>query len=99
MSKEETQEIRQFQKEEEDNAEQEEAEVEEEEDKKSENESEEEVELEDTKEKKLKAGNEANKSSIKRRKSLYEGFDEKQDSISIPNIYSKVPLSLSVIDF
>ena len=52
-------------------AEQEEVEVEEE--------SEEEVELEDTKEKKLKAGNEANKSSIKRRKSLYEGFDEKQD--------------------
>ena len=77
MSKEETQEIRQVQKEEEDNAEQEE--VEEEEDKKSENESEEEVELEESKEKKLKSGNEVNKSSIKRRKSLYAGFDEKQD--------------------
>ena len=79
MSKEETQEIRQVQKEEEDNAEQEEGEVEEEEDKKSENESEEEVELEESKEKKLKSGNEVNKSSIKRRKSLYAGFDEKQD--------------------
>ena len=79
MSKEETQEIRQVQKEEEDNGEQEEVEVEEEEDKKSENESEEEVELEESKEKKLKSGNEVNKSSIKRRKSLYAGFDEKQD--------------------
>ena len=80
MSKKEEKEIVLRQKEEEDDdVEQEEVEGEEEEDKKSEGQSEEEVELEDAQEKKLKAGNEVKKSSIKRRKSLYAGFDEKQD--------------------
>ena len=78
MSQKEIQEIKLSKKEEEDDdVEQEEVEGEEEEDKKEE--SEEEVELEDTKEKKLKSGNEVKKTSIKRRKSLYAGFDEKQD--------------------
>ena len=46
----------------------------------SKEEEEEEIEIEEEpKEKKLKSGNEEKKSSIKRRKSLYEGFDEKQD--------------------
>ena len=79
MSKKEEKEIVLRQKEEDDDVEQEEVEGEEEEDKKSEGQSEEEVELEDAQEKKLKAGNEVKKSSIKRRKSLYAGFDEKQD--------------------
>ena len=80
MSKKEEKEIVLRQKEEEDDdVEQEEVEGEEEEGKKSEGQSEEEVELEDAQEKKLKAGNEVKKSSIKRRKSLYAGFDEKQD--------------------
>ena len=69
MSKKETLEIKKNQ--EDDEVEQEEVEVEEE--------SEEEIELEEPKEKKLKAGNETKKSSIKRRKSLYEGFEKNQD--------------------
>ena len=69
MSKKETLEIKKNQ--EDDEVEQEEVEVDEE--------SEEEIELEEPKEKKLKAGNETKKSSIKRRKSLYEGFEKNQD--------------------
>ena len=63
-------EVIEIQKKEEDD-EQEEIEVEEE--------SEEEVELEEPKEKKLKAGNETKKASVKRRKSLYDGFEKNQD--------------------
>mgnify|MGYP002624558788 CR=1 FL=1 len=69
MSKKEIIEIQK--KEEDDEVEQEEVEVEEE--------SEEEVELEEPKEKKLKAGNETKKASVKRRKSLYDGFEKNQD--------------------
>ena len=58
----------------------EEQEQESEEDQNQSKEEEEEIEIEEEpKEKKLKSGNEEKKSSIKRRKSLYEGFDEKQD--------------------
>ena len=67
MSKKETLEIKK--KQEDDEVEQEEVEEE----------SEEEVELEEPKEKKLKAGNETKKASIKRRKSLYDGFEKNQD--------------------